>query len=374
MNIHTLSATALSNAMASKLTGTLRGVPWLKGPQVKQVDKTTKAGFDLLVTLRLPGKGKVALCVVCRKELRPSAFPVVAGKFSDDGSLPEKSVPVMALPWMSPRMVELCEEHGWSWFDLAGNCRLDVPGLLRIEHTGNPPAHESPRLSANLGTPEAGRIIRVLLLPANAGIIWTQRQMQQHCQPSVSLGLVNKVVRYLRDEAFLQMDKAGGFRLNQPHKLLFAWRDAYRFDRHLKHSYFSLLNGERMRKALRVLDTEIAGGAAYAAFSASDFQAPHVRQSKTWLYVREQDVPSFEKSVEAKKVDTGENLVVLIPNDEGVFYQLDRCAEGEKRIPCTNLAQTYVDLWHCGGRGKEAAEALLNQRLTLEWKSRGLSA
>jgi len=360
--------------MASKLTDVLRSVPWLKESQVTQTDKKSKAGFDFLVTLRLPDKSKVALCVVCRKELRPSVFPVLASQFSRDVNQAKGCVPVLALPWMSPRMVELCAELGWSWFDLAGNYRLDVPGLLRIEHTGNPPAHEHPRPSANLGTAEAGRVIRVLLLPEHAGRTWTQREMQEQCQPGVSLGLVNKVVRHLSDEAFLEMGEAGGFRLSQPQKLLFAWRDAYRFDRHVKRGYFSLLNGERLRKALRALDTKIAGSAAYAAFSASDFQAPHVRQPKTWLYVREEDLPLFEKITEAKEVDTGENLMVLIPSDEGVFYQLDCGADGGERMPCTNLAQTYVDLWHCGGRGKEAAEALLTQRLTPEWKLQGLNA
>jgi hypothetical protein len=45
---------------------------------------------------------------------------------------------------------------------------------------------------------------------------------------------------------------------------------------------------------------------------------------------------------------------------------------GDMRLACTNEVQTYVDLWHSGGRGQEAAEALLKQRLQPEWKVRGL--
>ena len=41
-------------------------------------------------------------------------------------------------------------------------------------------------------------------------------------------------------------------------------------------------------------------------------------------------------------------------------------------MACTNIVQTYVDLYHCGGRGEEAAEALLEQKLKPEWKRRGL--
>jgi hypothetical protein len=155
-------------------------------------------------------------------------------------------------------------------------------------------------------------------------------------------------------------------------KLLFAWRDVYRFDRHRQHGYFTLLQGKKLRDALAGLDLRTGGFAAYAAFSAAEFQAPHVRQPKTWLYVREQDISTFEGLVEAKLVESGENLAVLIPDDDGVFYLADGGKVGEQRMGCTNAVQTYVDLFHCGGRGEEAAEAVLNQCLKPEWKMRGL--
>jgi len=68
-------------------------------------------------------------------------------------------------------------------------------------------------------------------------------------------------------------------------------------------------------------------------------------------------------------VDSGENLVVFIPADNGVFYLQEG---GTGRLACTNPVQTYVDLFHCGGRGDEAAEALLEQNLKRAWKARGL--
>jgi hypothetical protein len=201
---------------------------------------------------------------------------------------------------------------------------------------------------------------------------WTQREMQKHCQPNVSLGLVNKVVRHLRDEAFVEVSEDGGVRLRDPLKLLFAWRGAYRFDRHERRGYFTSLQGKKMRDALAGLDSIPGGHAAYAAFSAANFQAPHVRQPKTWLYLSPSLEGEFRSRLEAKPVDSGENLVVLIPADDGVFYLGEAGTTADDRLPCTNVVQTYVDLCHCGGRGEEAAEALLNQRLRPEWKLRGL--
>ena len=370
---------ALEKALAAKLEELLRGVAWLRGWQVKNAGGGSDAGFDLLATVPLPGGGKAAFCVACRGESRPSTFRMLADRVFSPAGLPKVVVPVLASPWISPRVAELCAEHGWSWFDLAGNYRLDVPGLLHLQHTGNESMQVRPRPTANLSTREAGRVIRALLLPEHAGMRWTQRRMEGHFGelappiPEPSLGLVNKVVRHLRDEAFIEGIESGGFRLRDPLKLLFAWRDAYRFDRHERRGYFTLMRGKKLRDALAELGLQVGGFATYAVFSAAEFQAPHVRQPKTWLYVREQEVAKFEKLVKAKRVDSGENLVVLIPDDDGVFYLGDGGTMGDNRMSCTNAVQTYVDLYHCGGRGEEAAEALLNQRLKPEWKLRGLN-
>ncbi len=363
-----LSPAQLDRALAARLRELLDQVEWLKGAEVKPV--ASPAGFDLLATLPLADGSRAALCVECKSELRPSLFGQMAGrKFSSAGKF-KAVVRVLALPWVSPRLAELCAEHGWSWFDLAGNYRLDVSGWLRLQRAGKAPVHKSPRPTANLSTPEAGRVVCALLLPENAGIRWTQREMQNHCRPNVSLGLVNKVVRFLRDEAFIE-ESDDGFHLREPLKLLSAWRDVYRFERHERRGYFTLLQGKKLREALYQFGLH-AQLAAYASFSAAEFQAPHVRQSKTWLYVRQQDLAKFEELVEAKPVDSGENLVILIPDDEGVFYLGDGGMMDENRLAGTNLVQTYVDLWHSGGRGQEAAEALLEQRLKPEWKAKGL--
>src|ERR1044072_7303414 len=241
MNTNRLSSPALEKAFAEKLKQLLSSVEWLPNWQVEQFEGSSDLGFDLLATLLLPGGGKAALCVECKRELRPSVFRMTAEKSFSPRGRPKVVVPVLALPSVSQRVAELCEEHGWSWFDLAGNHRLDVPGMLRLEHKGNEPVHELPLAKANLGTLEAARIIRVLLLPEHAGTRWTQREIQSECQPKVSIGLVNKVVRHLRDETDIEVRKDGGFQLRDPIKLLFAWRDAYRFDRNDRRGFFTLL-------------------------------------------------------------------------------------------------------------------------------------
>jgi len=385
MNRSRLAGLALEQALASKLRELLGGISWLRNWQVERTGSKADARFDLVATVTLPST-VVTLYVECKSEMRPSAFHSVAARMPPPSREGHLAVPVLAMPFVSPRLADLCVHHQWSWYDLAGNCHLEVPGVLYLERRGLESEYRLPRPKANLSTPETGRVVRALLAPRNAGRRWTQRGMEEHFGdleipvrhqkipiPEPSLGLVNKVVQYLRDEAFVEPLPDGGFRLRDPLKLLFAWRDAYRFDRHERRDYFTLLRGIPLREALYNLELEAGGFATYAAFSAADIQAPHVRQPKTWIYVHQDFVTRFEALAQAKTVDSGENVVVLIPDDEGVFYpdEGDRYV-GERQMSCTNPVQTYVDLFHCGGRGVEAADAIVEQRLKPSWRQAGL--
>ena len=355
-------------AFASKLREILTSVDWLQGWHVRQVNAPKDLGYDLLATLPLTGREKAALCVECKQDVRPSMFHNLATRVFALPAQATVALPVLALPNVSNRMAELCAEHKWGWLDLAGNYRIDVPGYLHIQHTGNPPVREGVRPSANLSTPEVGRVLRALLALDNLGKRWTQRELQLSSEPLVSLGLVNKIVRRLFDDAYLEGLPDRGFRVREYSRLLFAWRDAYRFDRHERRDYFTLIRGKALQNALSQFEAKSHVAVAYAAFSAAEFQAPHVRQPRTWLFVGAREIPLFQRLLEAKEVDSGENIVVLIPNDDGVFYKLDRTSAGQPNMACTNLVQTYIDLSHCGGRGEEAAEALFEQRLNSDWK------
>jgi hypothetical protein len=358
-----VSAAQIKRALAERLRGLLGEVEWLRDVVVAPAPAAA-AGFDLDVTADLPVGGQVRFAVLCRSELRPGVFQQWAARKAAGRER------VLGLPVVSPRLAALCVEHGWSWFDLAGNHRFNVQGLLRMERSGLAPVMRRERPVANLGTPEAGRLLRALLTPENAGLNWTQLHLMRHFAelaepvPGPSLGLVNKVVRHLRDEGYLEVGKSGRFRVVEPLAMLTAWRQAYRFDQQGRQGYFSLLKGERLREALMGL-AATGNRAAYAAFSAADFQAPNVRQLRTWLYLAPGLEAEFCRRLEAKPVDTGENLMVLWPEDEGVFYQCDQVAG---RMAATNPVQTYVDLCHCGGRGEEAAAAVLEQCLKPAWK------
>lgn len=357
--------------VAVRLDQLLASVAWVRHAPAKAA-----GGADFAMQIEGAAGVRVRFQVYVKAELRPSTFLA----WSTAKVLPANSIPVLVLPTVSPRIAELCRRHGWSWLDFAGNCWLDAPGVLRVERNGAPPRRIERRRSGNLKTAAAARVLRVMLGPGQAGTTWTQRHLQS-CTASqlpgekpVSLGLVNKVLRHLRDQAFVEeVDR--GVRLRDPVGLLAAWRDVYRIDARHRLAYFTLMRHKPLDEALQRALRELAGGCVYAAFSAAERQAPQVRQPRTWLYVRPDRLDDLVRTMEAKPVETGENLVVLLPSDPGVFQSFatspDAAVAGG--VGCTDPVQTYVDLHSLGGRGEEAAQAILEQCLMKAWKAAGIA-
>ena len=374
-----LTQEGLIQDLTEQLESLLKSVSWFKNWKVERNPAPFERVYDIIALIDLPDGNKIEMWVEVHKEPRPAHFPYervnqvfpyvnLTSQFNKDGTR-KTHVPVFAAPYISPRMAEICENHHWSWFDLSGNCFFSVPELLHIERRGAKPAYKRARPIANLSTPATARVIRALLSPNNMGMEWTQTSLREHIGGLrlPSIGLVNKVVRFLREEAFIKTLDDRKFQLKDPSGLLTAWRDAYRFDRNKRRGYFTLSRGQFLSDALTSLESITGGHAAYAVFSAADFQAPHVRQNKIWLYLSERFERDFIEIVGAQPVESGENLVVLFPPDDGVFYMQE--GYESNRLACTTEAQTYVDLWYCGGRGKEAAEVLLETRIKPIWKT-----
>jgi len=306
------------------------------------------------------GEDKLRLAVQCEMNARPSRMLAPSAARMSGGG-----VPVLGIPAAGDRMRETLRKLGWSWFDLAGNCRITVPGRLLIEKSGNPSAFKAPPGRLNLSMPQTAHLIRALLVPENAGRSWSQRELSVECSPGVSIGLTNKVVRELREEGYLEPE--GPAKVRDYEGLLAAWQQKYRFDRQEMISCFTLLKNEEIHSRLAALELELSLVPlfAYASFSAADFQAPNVRQPLIWLYASAEHEEKVMQHLDAKPVDSGANLRILVPEDKGVFFKC-HCAEG--RLCVTNPLQTYVDLMHSGGRGAEAAEAILRQCLQPAWE------
>lgn len=351
--------------LIGSLCSVLDSIPDLGGEvQAEPVSSAFDDGFDARISLSTSStQEETVLFVSCKDQPRPSRFPFAAYRKLLNEMSPGGR-PVLAAPFVSERMAELCEANDWGWVDQSGNCRLVIPGRLYIERTGRKRVHQPPKPRANLSTSASARVLRTLLVPKHHGRHWTQTELKEACIPDVSMGLVHKVVTYLREEAWLKTGDDGRLFVADPVSLAESWSTHYRFDRHRRESFFTLLKPKEIETRLAAAFPQ-SGSVAAALFTAADRDAPHVRQNKTWLYVRDWDLMKVQDVLEATVVSSGENMVILIPEDEGVFFHAVR--DPQTGMERTNPLQTWVDLTQVGGRGKEAADAMMRQVLKPVW-------
>jgi hypothetical protein len=249
--------------------------------------------------------------------------------------------------------------------DFAGNCHLNFDQIHIHQEGFANPFHEE-RGTAALFAPKAERVLRALLdpeLPAG-----TLRELAQHAQPGVSLGQVHKIVKSLCDQEFAEQS-ADGVRLLKPEALLLEWAENYRFERNKATRFYSILPAPELESKLATTINEVEGmpncEAAFASFSAAARIKKHVRQHRHYLYLKG-DIALISKSLDLTEVSSGENVVVLEPYDDGVFYRALRQDDGGI---CTGPVQTYLDVNASGGRGPEAAEHILTTVLRNGWRT-----
>ncbi|MCX6347930.1 MAG: type IV toxin-antitoxin system AbiEi family antitoxin [Candidatus Aureabacteria bacterium] len=262
---------------------------------------------------------------------------------------------VIIAPYVSPASAQLLAEQDAGFCDLAGNCRI-ANGPLYLERSGfpNPLVRKSSQRS--LYAPVAERVLRALLDPNQQGRSWTVRELAGAAYPGVSVGQTQKVLKILENWKFIQRKR--GSRLVNAEALLKEWAAHYRFDRNRATGYYSMLNPDQMEKRFRtLLNNELGHSGMLALFSAAAIWAAHVRQHRVFLYWGGDREPLL-KALEMKEVSSGENVVVYVPYDPGVYYP-----GSNQTIPVTGPVQTYLDLKASAARGEEAAEALFNKTM-----------
>lgn len=87
-----------------------------------------------------------------------------------------------------------------------------------------------------------------------------------------------------------------------------------------------------------------------------------MRYKRAFAYVEkiEEDIALL---LDLKEVQSGANISLLSPYDEGVFYG-SRMFDGDRIV---SPVQVYLDLLSFRGRGEEAANALLEQMIKPQW-------
>ena len=101
---------------------------------------------------------------------------------------------------------------------------------------------------------------------------------------------------------------------------------------------------------------------AFTGFSGVARLAPAVRYQRVMTYLEGLD-EEVVSELGLKKVDSGANVSLFIPYDDGVFYGAREVNRGQVASP----VQIYLDVRNFRGRGEEAAQVLLEQVIRPAW-------
>ena len=263
---------------------------------------------------------------------------------------------VFMAPYISPRAAEICFEGDIGYMDLAGNCFLSFEKVY-IEKTGQPNPYSEKKELRSLYSPKASRILRALL--ENPREKWKVEDMA--LETNVSLGQVSKVKKLLANQEWIK-EAYGGFGLIEPDQLLKEWSESYSYKKNKIFRYYSMDSIPDIEWGLSQACTNSGRQYTLTSFSGAARLKPFVKYQRVFAFVQG-DIPVLAASLNIKEVDSGENIILLEPYDEGVFYG-SRDIEG---ISIASPVQIYLDLKGYRGRGEEAAEAILEGFIKKRW-------
>ncbi|MCE5190194.1 MAG: type IV toxin-antitoxin system AbiEi family antitoxin [Actinomycetia bacterium] len=100
---------------------------------------------------------------------------------------------------------------------------------------------------------------------------------------------------------------------------------------------------------------------ALKGFSGARLSSPRVRWVSIYASSR---VDSLALNTQLKPVDSGGNVLILKPYDEGVFNG----SQVRYDLRAVSPVQLYLDVKSMAGRGEEAAEEILVRELRPSWQ------
>jgi hypothetical protein len=347
------------NRVDEVLQSCLEEVPFLSIRSIERESEDEGEAERPDVVARLEGPdGPVNFLIAAKGNGQPRFARSAAQQLRRSIEDREDSYGLFIAPYISERTARLLKEEDVGFVDLAGNCRICFDKVyLRREGRDNPFAEK--RELKSLFARKASRVLRPLLkIP---GRFWTTTELSE--EVGVSLGHVSNVRRVLLNEEWAKEGKKG-IRLTDPEPLLKEWARSYENQKHERHLFYSFDPPADVEE--RVGEYGAGQDLRYAltAFSGAERFAPHVRYQKASIYVESQQISEVAEACSLKRVGSGETVELIDPYDEGVFYDQTR-VEG---LQVASPIQLYLDLRTRPGRGEEAAETLLKEKLRPSWK------
>jgi hypothetical protein len=297
--------------------------------------------------------------VECKSSGQAAAVATAARQVKDYARLlGKKSVPLVAVPYMGDVGKRLCAEAGIGWLDLSGNAHLVAPGL-RVSVEGKRNLFKRPGRPRSVFAPKSSRIARWLLM--QPGRAFTQRDLAR--ANGLDEGFTSRIVRQLEEQRLVARAANGAVSAAHADALLDAWREAYDFSRHhiVRGHVAARSSDEILRQAAAALTRdriEYAATGLAAAWLINAFAGFRL----VTIFVSHLPSSETQQAMGFREESRGENVWLVVPNDEGVFHG----ATEREGIRCAHPVQVYLDLKDHPERSAEAAEPLRRVALKRE--------
>lgn len=294
---------------------------------------------------------------------------------------PVTLVPVLFAPYLTPTAISRCTDAGVNCVDKTGNGRIVLGTRIYIERIGQPDSRTRSDSSAPLFLPKAERVLRVLLNAAGT-LHRTWRVQPLADEARVSIGQVARVKAALHERGFITEDSTirryGGFHLTHPEELLMEWATsvcAKKYRVGIDHTYNAVDSVMELKRMLCRKIPDRQDAVALSGLLAAERYAPYVVSPRFTAYIVEKEeggLELIEEALDLEPVQSGINVVLTIPRDDGVLYlpqdiKADFTASPDS-IQTVSPIQAYLDLQRLGGRADEGAQHLLEEYLRPRWQ------
>lgn len=332
----------------------LAEVPAIESLDVRAVEREPYAGIDIFAEVTAFGQQHKLVAEVKSSGQPRHVRQALLSLRNYVEQQADRVTPILIVPYLSPQAQDLCREFGVAYLDLEGNARLAFGTFFLSRQFAKRPVVERRELRS-LFKPKSVQVLKVLLREPSKP--WRVAELAEVA--GVSLGHVSNVRNGLLDREWAQLAEEGMF-LAAPDALLDAWREAYEAPSGKRQAFYTTLHGASFDAALRGRPLESGGQIALASFSAAQWLAPFGRTGTQYFYADADGLEILRSSLKLSSASKGENVVVTVLDDPGLFRDTVQPAPG---VVCTSPVQTYLDLATAGERGQEAADHLRQERL-----------
>lgn len=268
-----------------------------------------------------------------------------------------ESYGLVIAPYISNRSAKICKEAGIGYVDLSGNFWINFDSYL-LSRDNMPNQYPLETSLNNLYAPKTERVLRVLLTYPYK--VWKTTELAE--EANISLGMITHIRRRLEEEEWVEKH-AVGFSLSVPDALLADWVEEYDFSNHEQYGFYTMDPFAEVEKRLNKICENLNINFALTGFSAANRLAPMVKGQKLTIFVGQQP-GEIARMAGLKLVDTGANISLIKPYDEGVFWNNSTVQDVRIATP----VQIYLDLMQMHGRGDEAAAFLFQEVILTKWQ------